>query len=128
MYPCDDTWEFINLALLCVACLLSERKHVSWCDARKCKKGCMHRMFNMPVSSLCEVMLLSAVQQRRGRYPESFGKDWRPWQGLARNTTWEFINLMVTCLSYLSSKSKERLPVRKMASDVIGQSPIEEIG
>ena len=26
MYPCDDTWEFINLALLCVACLFSERK------------------------------------------------------------------------------------------------------
>ena len=70
-------------------------------------------MFNMPVSSLCEVMLLSAVQQRRGRHPESFGKDWQPWQGLAGNTTWE-------CLSYLSSKSKERLPVRKMASDVIG--------
>ena len=26
VYRCDETWEFINLALLCVACLLSERK------------------------------------------------------------------------------------------------------
>ena len=26
VYPCDDTWEFINLALLCVACLFSRRK------------------------------------------------------------------------------------------------------
>ena len=42
------------------------------------------------------------------------------WQGLAGNTTWEFINLMVTCLSYLSGERKERLPARKMASDVIG--------
>ena len=26
VYPCDDTWEFINLTLLRVACLFSERK------------------------------------------------------------------------------------------------------
>ena len=26
MDPCDEAWEFINLILLCVACLLSERK------------------------------------------------------------------------------------------------------
>ena len=26
VYPCDETWEFINLALLCVACLFSERE------------------------------------------------------------------------------------------------------
>ena len=26
VYPGDETWEFIYFALLCVACLLSERK------------------------------------------------------------------------------------------------------
>ena len=26
VYLCHDTWEFINLALLCIACLFSERK------------------------------------------------------------------------------------------------------
>ena len=40
--------------------------------------------------------------------------------GSPGNTTWEFINLMLTCLLYLSSERKERLPARKMASNVIG--------
>ena len=32
MYPCDEAWEFINLTLLCVACLLSERKGSMWSE------------------------------------------------------------------------------------------------
>ena len=49
MYPCDDTWEFINLA--------KEKKALSWCDARKCKR--MHAQ-NVQYASL--LVMRSQVQ------------------------------------------------------------------
>ena len=115
-YPSDDTWDFLNLALLCVACLFSERKG-SMCP------GVMLENARKDARTAQNVQYASLLVMRSDATQCSSAKSRKTsrvlWQGLAviqpgSSSIW-WLHVYHT---YLAKERKGCL--QEMASDVIG--------
>ena len=115
-YPSDDTWEFLNLALLCVACLFSERKG-SMCpgvmleNARKDARTAQNVQYASLLVTRSDATQCSSAKSRKTSRVL--------WQGLAviqpgSSSIW-WLHVYHT---YLAKERKGCL--QEMASDVIG--------